>query len=301
MDREEARFILRCFRPDGADAENPDFAEALAWAAKDRELGAWLAHERSSDAEFAKALNSVGIPVELRDEILTGLAVERGDDGGRPDEFDRRVMGALASVKPPPGLRGDILAAMVRTVAPPEPAKSRWSGWWLGLPLAAAAGIAVAFVVSAPESGRDTKIVSLPPADGGGVVQASLTLEGIENGFIEVFESPDFTLDLENSDHQELFNYLRSEKLPCPSHCIPKGIKELPGVGCRELKIRGKKGTLICFKREGSLVHVVVFKREDVKCKLPESGKPVTGEHGNWGVSRWEDQDCVFVMLEKKH
>jgi len=59
MDKEEARFILRCFRPDGADAENPDFAEALAWAAKDRELGEWLARERARDADFASALSSV--------------------------------------------------------------------------------------------------------------------------------------------------------------------------------------------------------------------------------------------------
>ncbi len=53
MDKEEARFILRCFRPDGADAENPDFAQALGWAAKDRELGEWLARERACDAGFA--------------------------------------------------------------------------------------------------------------------------------------------------------------------------------------------------------------------------------------------------------
>ena len=32
MDKEEARFILRCFRPDGADAGNPDFAEAVTAA-----------------------------------------------------------------------------------------------------------------------------------------------------------------------------------------------------------------------------------------------------------------------------
>ena len=77
MDNEESRFILRCFRPDGADAENPDFAEALAWAAKDRELGEWLARERARDADFANALNSVTIPSILREEILVSLATLR--------------------------------------------------------------------------------------------------------------------------------------------------------------------------------------------------------------------------------
>ena len=42
MDREQARFILRSFRPDGADSGNPDFEEALSVATVDGELGAWL-------------------------------------------------------------------------------------------------------------------------------------------------------------------------------------------------------------------------------------------------------------------
>lgn len=309
MDKEEARFILRCFRPDGADAENPDFAEALAWAARDRELGEWLAHERASDAEFATALNAVGIPVELRDEILAGLAIERGDSTGLPDEFDRSVIGALAAMSPPPGLRGEILAAMERTAAP---AAKKTSWWRFGVPLAAAAGIAFAFVISSPDSGRDGSLVTQDPAENsridgvpklsgnGGVVPASLTLNGLEDGFIEAFESPDFTLDLENPDHQTLFKHLRSAKLPCPSHSVPKGLKALPGAGCRKLEIDGKKGTLVCFKRDGNLVHLVVFRRDDVKCKLPKSGKPVIGQHGDWAVARWEDRDCVFVMLGQK-
>lgn len=298
MDKEEARFILRCFRPDGADAENPDFAEALAWAAKDRDLGDWLAHERASDADFARALNAVGIPSDLRDEILAGLAIERGDDGGRPDEFDRSVIGALAMVTPPAGLRGEILAAMARTAIPDMPVKSRGRGWRFGLPLAAAAGIALAFLISGPETETSNPVAVNPPA-GGEIVPVSLTLSGLENGFIEAFESPDFTLDMENPDHQALFKHLRSAKLPCPSHSVPKGLRKLPGAGCRELEIDGKRGTLVCFKRDGNLVHLVVFKRDDVKCKLPKSGKPVIGRHGNWAVARWEDRDCVFVMLGK--
>ena len=58
MDKERARFVLSCFRPDGADAGDPDFAEALRMAAGDRELGEWLARERAQDAAFAQALES---------------------------------------------------------------------------------------------------------------------------------------------------------------------------------------------------------------------------------------------------
>ena len=50
MHREQARFILRSLRSDGADSGNPDFEEALAVASADEELGAWLAAEQMQDA-----------------------------------------------------------------------------------------------------------------------------------------------------------------------------------------------------------------------------------------------------------
>jgi hypothetical protein len=73
MNKEQARFILRCFRPDETDAEFPEFNEALALAAKDRELGEWLACERSMDSVFARALESVAIPCILRQELVIGM------------------------------------------------------------------------------------------------------------------------------------------------------------------------------------------------------------------------------------
>jgi hypothetical protein len=255
MDKEEARFILRCFRPDGADAENPDFAEALAWAAKDRELGDWLAHERASDAGFANALNAVAIPTSLREEILAGLAVERGESSTYPDTFDRSVMGAMAALRPPLNLRAEILAAMDRTAAA-EKSERRLS-WRLAVPFAAAAGIGFAFLLSNPPS---SKAVFSPPPDegfsgpplvgpitttttetgtGGNAGTVPISIGKVESGFISTFESPAFTLDLKNPDHHALFEHLKSAKLPCPNTCLPKGLKGIPGLGCRELKIDG--------------------------------------------------------------
>jgi len=56
MDKEQAKFILRSFRPDGSDVNDKDFSEALALAMEDRELGEWLAAERAFDASLADAL-----------------------------------------------------------------------------------------------------------------------------------------------------------------------------------------------------------------------------------------------------
>ena len=139
MDREEARFILRCFRPDGADAEDPAFAEALQLAASDRELGEWLAKERAEDAEFSSALARVTLPEGLRDEILLGLAAQRGDVPDT-DEFDAGWIGALSDLTPPAELRGEILVAMENSVPNKKVVKTN-TGWWrFGMPIAAAAG-----------------------------------------------------------------------------------------------------------------------------------------------------------------
>ena len=309
MDKEEARFILRCFRPDGADAENPDFAEALAWAAKDRELGEWLAHERASDAGFATALNAVSIPTSLRDEILAGLAAERGDASAIPDGFDRSVIGAMASIHPPQRLRSEILAAMDRTAAGQKP-----KGWpWKFILPAAAAAAAIFTVVTltlGPAGGPSNTVVKYQPPSAGpdreldadeeaGSALVPISINRVEDGFIKAFETPGYKLDLNNEDHHKLFEHLKTAKLPCPNACLPPGLKDATGVGCRKLEIAGKKGALVCFKQEGDEVHLVAFKRCDVKCKVPkkDEGEPAYGRHGKWSVARWQDEDWVFVLM----
>ena len=121
MDKEQARFILRSFRPDGADAGDPDFAEALKLAMENRELGEWLASERAFDAAFASALVTVDLPELLREDILACLAVERGDFPQAEDRHDARLIGAFASIQPPASLRESVIAAMDRTATKDAP------------------------------------------------------------------------------------------------------------------------------------------------------------------------------------
>ena len=116
MDKDQARFILRSFRPDGADVGDPDFAEALMLAMENRELGEWLAAERAFDAQFANALGAVDLPENLRDDIIACLAAERGDFPQAEDSNDAAWIGAMASIQTPASLRNEVLAAMDRTV-----------------------------------------------------------------------------------------------------------------------------------------------------------------------------------------
>lgn len=294
MDKEQARFILRSFRPDGADVDDRDFAEALALATADRELGEWLAAERAFDAEFATALASIELPDKLRDGILQSLAASREDFPEAEGPADIAMIGALASISPPAALREEILAAMDRTARDKRAKPAVWKRF--GIPLAAAAGIALAFLVS-----RDP--VSLPqvaknlsqkvsPNSGG-----PLPVEVVQAGFIRAFESPLFSLDEQREDHRVLIQHLKERKLPCPG-CLPPGLADVKGIGCRELVIDGKRGSLVCFdERENGIVHLVIFRRDDVCGSLPPKENPVIDKKGHWAAARWQDGQNVFILI----
>ncbi|MDP3849886.1 MAG: hypothetical protein Q8Q59_05225 [Luteolibacter sp.] len=284
MDKEQARFVLRSFRPDGADVDDCDFAEALALAMENRELGEWLAEERAFDAAFAMALATVELPETLRNDILGCLAGERGDFPQAEDALDAALIGAFASIHPPGNLRDNILTAMDRSTTVAFPRKSLWRR--LALPMAAAAGVTFAFFFTKQNVTTPTLVSAGPlPVD---VVQA---------GFIRTYESPLFSLDEKREEHRELISHLKSRKLPCPG-CLPPGLVGVKSIGCRELAIDGKRGSLVCFdESETGIVHLIIFRREDVSGDLPTRAHPSFARQGHWSAARWEDENHVFILI----
>ncbi len=287
MDKEQARFILRSFRPDGADVGDPDFAEALKLAMANRELGEWLASERAFDAEFANALGAVNLPQNLREDIMACLAAERGDFPQAEDANDATWIGALASIQPPSSLRDAVIAAMDRTVEKDIVPANISIFRRLAIPLAAAAGIALAFLMTRPAS--PTAVVK----------SQGVPIEAVEAGFVRTFESPSFALEETHGDHRVLVQHLRERKLPCPGD-LPCGLVNVKGIGCRELVIDGKRGSLVCFKvGEDGIVHVVIFRRADVSGELPPKGRPAFSQDGKWATARWADGDKVFLVMSE--
>lgn len=288
MDKEQARFILRSFRPDGADAGDPEFAEALKLAMESRELGEWLASERAFDAEFAQALGSLDLPQNLREDIMACLAAERGDFAQAVDETDASWISAMASIQPPAGLRDAVIAAMDRTgtqqsVAQVVPLFRR-----LAIPLAAAAGIALAFLFTRSE--RPSRAVA---------ETGSVPIDVVQAGFVRTFESPSFTLEEKREDPRVLIRHLQERKLPCPG-ALPRGLEHLKGLGCRELVVDGKHGSLICFSLDGSgLVHLVIFRRKDVSGEIPPKDSPAFVQSGEWASARWGHGDKVFLLMSR--
>lgn len=283
MDNDEARFILKSFRPDGADAQDPDFAEALKLAIENRELGEWLSSERALDSAFANAMGSLDLPNHLRADILACLAGER-KDFPQADNDDASWIGALSSIQPPASFRDELIAAMDKTAtaAPVKISIFRRAA----VPLAAAAGIALAFLITEPAKLRSSARTA-----------SAVPIEVVQAGFLKTFESPSFHLEEKRDNPEQLVKHLKERRLPC--FCsLPPGLEHVKAIGCRELVINGKRGSLVCFEDGANgVVHMVIFHREDVSGEFSGKKSPEFQQTGNWASARWEHKGKVFLVL----
>jgi hypothetical protein len=72
MNNTEAKFILNAYRPNGGDANDATFRDALEQAKTDPELAAWFAREQAHGNAVAAKLREITPPAGLRDAILVG-------------------------------------------------------------------------------------------------------------------------------------------------------------------------------------------------------------------------------------
>lgn len=93
MTSEEAKMLLSVRRPGGADDAEPEMKEALALAAKDPQLGSWLAEEQAFDATITGRLSEYEVPAELRARILAGMSASLQS----PRKINRRIFWWSAS------------------------------------------------------------------------------------------------------------------------------------------------------------------------------------------------------------
>lgn len=77
MNREEAKSILGTYRPGGADAADPQFAEALRLVERDAELKSWFQEQRAFDSVIAGSLKDLAVPADLKTSILAGRVIVR--------------------------------------------------------------------------------------------------------------------------------------------------------------------------------------------------------------------------------
>jgi len=77
MTTPEAKFLLSAYRPDGRDATDPFFSEALDQARSDPDLAAWFSKEKEFDGRFVEKLGGIVPPHGLREAILAGARASK--------------------------------------------------------------------------------------------------------------------------------------------------------------------------------------------------------------------------------
>jgi len=317
MDKKQAQFILHSFRPDGADAADADFTEALQLAVEDRDLGEWLADERATDAAFASALCEAEIPDELRVHILAVMRGEKPTDPAQEAEMDAIVSDALAHVDPPEGLRDQILAAMhvqqsqaaqASSTLPDEPAnvtdiesqrenvqRKSTPSWFRLASVAAAVVLGVFLALQLDLGPKDNRDAS--------VKIASMDIQR-KTAFML---NTKFALDVMNPPKTEVNTWLVNHELPAPAR-LPAGLDGMKIMGCKRIQLAGDiSASLLCFTKDsGGMVHLVVINNDYIKdAHLPGMDEiqkedcyncPKTG----WDIAKWRDRENTFLLFAKK-
>ncbi|SHJ72711.1 hypothetical protein SAMN02745181_2451 [Rubritalea squalenifaciens DSM 18772] len=311
MDKEKAKFMLQCFRPDGADANAPEFAEALKLAVEDRELGDWLAHERAQDAEFAAALSGAPIPEGLRQEILAVLEFD-GSPANLDEDLDASFVGALASIAPPAGFREQLVAAMeMETAEKPSVADkvSDISMWRWITAAAVAAVLAVGVFVSLDTPGgaindSDPIVATTTPVS----IAPRIPMQSAQIELAQVMNSTTkVKLEAQGLSRQDAYAWLESESLPVPRQ-VPAGLENATIIGCKEVTLKcGAQASLLCFEKEGvGVVHLFVFDQENIdgfeklaskKTICMKSCKSCSTTKFN--IVSWKEEDRAYLMLTK--
>ena len=84
MNRNEAKEILMLYRPGSADAEDPEFREALLWCEQDEELGRWFDAHCGVYLAMRKKFREVSPPEGLKEQILAERKVRTAPAWRRP-------------------------------------------------------------------------------------------------------------------------------------------------------------------------------------------------------------------------
>jgi hypothetical protein len=77
MNRDEAKQRLMIYRPETADAADPQVAEALALAGSDAELSQWLAEHCARQNSLREKFRQVSVPDGLMEQIVSEQAAQQ--------------------------------------------------------------------------------------------------------------------------------------------------------------------------------------------------------------------------------
>ena len=243
MDKDQAKYILSSYNGSEADGQEDIFKKALELVVTDTELSEWFLRERKFDEVFIQAFENFAVPPELKEQVIAVL-----DPKVEIEESELELIGALATIQPPAGLREQILIGMSQTQEPktiPFPTAKKNIVNFI-FPLAAAAVIALGLYLGLG--------INKTSSD-----QNLLSALDIPATVIPVLNSGNFMpLDIEETDYLKTVSWTQENALPSPT-ALPEALVGLPTMGCKTLQIKGYTGALICFSSdEHGPLHLIV-------------------------------------------
>ena len=232
MDKKEAKFVLSAYRPNGKDAGDSQISAALEMVNCDPDLKSWFKSEVRQDQIIADKLKQL---------------------------------------RPPSGLRTQILAGMKMVESPP---------WWRRSPVMA---LAASLIVVSGLIFSWTR-----PAYDSDFAEFRANAVSYSAGFISL----DFLAD----DLPTMAGWLKEKEAPAVTDLAGQ-LESMPGIGCRTMSWHGKTISLICLQGD-TVYHVFVVNCDEVS-DMPESSEPRFSEMKGRTVVSWKDAERVYIMVTK--
>lgn len=190
-------------------------------------------------------------------------------------DFDRGICRHLEQMPIPPGLRAEILAA-ARLCRASRPRRT-WLPW-----AAAAALLAVAATV-----------LWMPPAP----TPATLAQAEVELvALYDRMQNEGMSLDHVSDELAEVNTWLADAGAPLP-YLMQAGLRGARPMGCRVLEWRGRKVTMICFRKGEAAAHLFVLEREAMAEALPRRQPGPVLHVAGLPVAAWGCVKCQYVLI----
>ena len=261
MNNDEAKFILRAYRPGGQDAADPQFAEALLQARLDPGLSRWLAEQTALDAALAAKLQSIRVPADLKASILAGRKIVP-----HLPWWQRAIQ---------PWAAAAALAVTFGTIGflavhePPEPKA---------------------------DFARFTQEITDYLGKGYGVLPRHAHLASTDMSY---FGSTSYRMNYRSPELEDIRRWLVANG-GHGDFTSPGGLKKPINLGCGVMDWRGKRITLIAFQTGRSLpqdkVHLVIINTADLP-DPPALGQPQFDEREGWTTTAWSHGKLTYFLM----
>lgn len=263
MNNEEARFILRAYRPGGQDAADPQFAEALDQARRDPELSRWLAEQTAFDTAIGGKLKAIPVPADLKASILAGRKIVPI----KPEPWWRRSIHPVAAAAALAITFGTI--GFLALHEPPEPKA---------------------------DFARFTQDITDYLGKGYGVLPRHAHLATTDATY---FGAMSYRMNFRSPSLDDIRQWL-VQNGGHGDFASPGGLKNPLNLGCGIMDWRGKRITLIAFQTGRSLphdkVHLVIINSADLP-DPPARSQPRFDERTDWTTAAWSDGSLTYFLM----